>query len=191
MKWDKFFDQKIKEIAKGKLVLDVGTNQRLVEDLKKYESFFKDVDYKTFDQAPGADIVGDLCQMDIESDSVDGIICRAVLEHVKYPKKAIEEIHRVLKPGGKCLGYVPFLYPIHAEKGKYGDYWRFTKQGLELILRDFSQIEICPVYGFCETWLRLLPVKLLRRILAPVGRFLDLIFRRYNQTSGYYFFVIK
>lgn len=190
--WDGFIREKMNELAKCRNVIDVGTNQPFVEDLARFKDAFKDVDYKTLDQQPGADIICDICKMDsVLSESVDGVICRAVLEHTKFPKQAIDEIHRILRPGGKFFGYVPFIYPFHAEEGAYQDYWRFTSQGIKLLLRDFKDIEICPVYGFFETWFRLLPLKFLRRSLAPVGRLLDSITKRYRQTSGFYFYATK
>jgi ubiquinone/menaquinone biosynthesis C-methylase UbiE len=43
----------------------------------------------------------------------DAIICISVLEHVFEYDKAINEIERVLKPGGKLLLTVPFGFPHH------------------------------------------------------------------------------
>lgn len=54
-----------------------------------------------------------LKQIDIEaidepSNSFDVIICFHVLEHILNDSKAIEELYRVLKSGGKCLIQTPF-----------------------------------------------------------------------------------
>ena len=75
------------------------------------------------------------------------LLCIAVLEHIENPFKATGELYRVLKPGGYCLVYVPFLYYYHAEQGYYGDYWRYTRDSLEHLFKPFSTIEIHNVRG--------------------------------------------
>lgn len=44
-----------------------------------------------------------------ENNSFDLIICSEVLEHLKDDKKALKELHRVLKPNGKLIITVPNL----------------------------------------------------------------------------------
>lgn len=191
--WEKFFDEKIKEIAKEKTILDVGGGKKFQKGMAQYKELFKDCDYKTLDNVAEyqPDILGDIANIPIDNNQIDVVICKAVLEHVKYPAKAVSEIYRILKPDEKCLGYAPFLYPIHAEKWKYGDYWRFTNQGLEHLFKGFSKIEIQLVRGSLETIFYLLPISFLRKILSPLARIFDHIFKTKGQPSGYYFFVVK
>jgi SAM-dependent methyltransferase len=49
----------------------------------------------------------DLAKIDLESASVDLVISRSVLEHIKDIEPVYREIHRVLKPGGHFLFLVP------------------------------------------------------------------------------------
>jgi ubiquinone/menaquinone biosynthesis C-methylase UbiE len=191
--WEKFFEQKIKEIAEAKEVLDVGGGKKFQKSLSSYQELFKDCHYQTLDNVAEyePDILGDITNIPLKDGEVDAVICKAVLEHVANPFLAVSEIHRILKPAGKCLGYVPFLYPIHAEAGKYGDYWRFTEQGLRNLLKGFSQVEICPVRGSLETMFYLLPMPFLRRVISPMARRIDNIFKTKGQPSGYYFFAVK
>lgn len=58
---------------------------------------------------PGVDYVTDLEHglPFLETDSVDEIISRHVLEHIENFQFLMEEIHRVLKPGGKKVITVP------------------------------------------------------------------------------------
>lgn len=191
--WEKFFDQKIREIAQEQVILDVGGGRKFQKEMAKYQNLFKNCDYKTLDNIAEyqPDILGDIANIPVGDNKIEAIICKAVLEHVQEPFKAASEIYRVLKPGGKCLGYIPFLYPIHAEVGKYGDYWRFTEQGLKYLFRNFSQVEIQPVRGSLETMIYLLPVSILRKSLSPLVRIFDNIFKTKGQPSGYYFFLIK
>lgn len=64
-------------------------------------------------------------------DSFDAVLCTSVLEHVENVEQAVAEIARVLRPGGRLLVAVPFLYPEH--EAPY-DFWRTTHQGLRSVL---------------------------------------------------------
>lgn len=50
----------------------------------------------------------DLLDLQIDDNSFDWIICNHVLEHIPKDTKAMSEIFRVLKPGGKALLQVPY-----------------------------------------------------------------------------------
>lgn len=190
-KWDKFFDEKIKEIAKEKEILDIGGGFRFQKDLDKYQDIFKNSDYKTLDLEVDykPDIIGDICDLPIKDESIDAVICKAVLEHVPEPQKAAKEIYRILEKGGKCLIYVPFLYPYHAYKNVYKDYYRYTKDGIKYLFRDFNSIEICSVRGNLETVFNLTPLRKIR-ILTPLIRFFDKFFSG-QQPSGYHIYLVK
>jgi ubiquinone/menaquinone biosynthesis C-methylase UbiE len=57
---------------------------------------------------PSAEIIqGDAREMPFESKSFDLVVCSEVLEHVPDPELAIEEIRRVLRPGGFAIITVP------------------------------------------------------------------------------------
>jgi SAM-dependent methyltransferase len=89
------------------------------------------VDFVKFDHV---DIISDFeTSLPIKSESVDGVLSAAVLEHVKDPVLHISEIYRVIKPGGKFFVIVPFLFPYHAAPG---DYNRWTAPGIE---KDLTQ----------------------------------------------------
>ena len=47
----------------------------------------------------------------------------------------MEEIHRVLRPGGVVAISSLMFMPIHAHPW---DYWRFTPEAFELLLKDFD-----------------------------------------------------
>ena len=69
----------------------------------------------------------DICSLNIEDDSFDLVCCDQVLEHVKEPQKAMDELARVLKPGGKMVVTTCFMNMRH---GAPSDYWRFTVEAL-------------------------------------------------------------
>lgn len=103
--------------------------------------------YDVLDVSPGpkVTIVGDLqnCPQ-IPDNTYDVIVCTQVLEHVPNPFLASGELYRILKPGGTLLFTVPAAYPYHAIPK---DYWRFTRDSLQLLFGErFENIEIT-AYG--------------------------------------------
>ena len=97
---------------------------------------------------PGA-IIANLAEIPVESDRYDTIVFNAVLEHVHYADKVIQELRRVLKPGGHLLLCVPFTQPYHGE----ADYRRYSRDGLlELAaLHKFETVEMFPVHTLAQT----------------------------------------
>lgn len=77
---------------------------------------------------PGVDVAADAEQLPFPNDVFQRVECDAVLEHVRNPVKVMEEIRRVLAPGGYAHLVTPFCHPFH-EYPK--DYRRFTIDGLK------------------------------------------------------------
>ena len=46
--------------------------------------------------------------IDEPDDSYDIVICYHILEHIENDLKAMKELKRILKPGGKCFIQTPF-----------------------------------------------------------------------------------
>ncbi|CAD7963764.1 unnamed protein product [Amoebophrya sp. A120] len=68
------------------------------------------------------DVTSDITAIPLPSNSIDVIVCDQVLEHLPKPIAAIQEIHRLLKPGGKFFlshPYGSFLHnlPYHYNGG--------------------------------------------------------------------------
>lgn len=91
------------------------------------------------------DIVADVTvEIPLPAESVDTVICTEVLEHVRDPLAAIAEMARVLRPGGYMILASPFVHPVHGSV----DLWRFTGDGLELLLRQAGlPLQWCGVQG--------------------------------------------
>jgi len=87
----------------------------------------------------GVQVLGDAQALGIREASFDVVLCTEVLEHLPEPQRAIDEMFRVLVPGGQLLLTTRFLFPIHDEPH---DYFRFTKYGLRHLLRRFEIIEL-------------------------------------------------
>ncbi len=194
-KYQAFVDAKTHEIAREKIVLDIGGGERFQKWLAPYKDLFKDCDYKTLDVAgAGADIEGDIHAIPLPDASVDGIICHSVLEHVENPIKAMEELHRVLKPGGKLFFYVPSIYPYHARKGVYQDYWRFFDDTIKSLFLGFREVTIVKRGGYFTALSFFVPFQhRMRFMLDPLAHILDRLFRtgRRTTTAGYYVWGVK
>lgn len=93
-------------------------------------------DYESIDLEPrGGDRAtwtGDLTRMpQVPAARFDTIVCHQVLEHLPEPERALGEMHRTLKDGGKLVVSVPHLSRLHELPH---DYFRFTPQGLRVVL---------------------------------------------------------
>lgn len=72
----------------------------------------------------------------------DAVFSFAVLEHVLNPTTCVEEIKRVLKPGGVVYCQVPFLQPVHAYPNHY---FNMTSHGLTSL---FAELDVRHVGSF-------------------------------------------
>jgi len=94
------------------------------------------------DAESGATHIADLCECNcrsVSSGCYDLVICTEVLEHTKHPWRAMKEISRLLKPNGLVAITTPFNFRIH---GPAPDCWRFTEDGLRVLLENFNAVEI-------------------------------------------------
>ena len=201
--WDSFFKEKVTKIlSEKKRIIDIGGGLRISK--KKGNRFdpqrvwmlplIEKVKYLIMDPVPDfePDVVGDIHAMPFADNSEEAIVCLAVLEHIENPFKASAEMYRVLKPGGYCFIYVPFLYYYHAEKTYYKDYWRYTKDTFPVLFKDFSKMEVVSVRGAVGTLVRLSPLGRFK-IIEGLAYFIDKITGKLksNQVSGYYIFLTK
>ena len=68
----------------------------------------KNLDYTTTDlYSPLADVKADICDLPFENDTYEVIFCNHVLEHIPDDTKAMQELYRVLKPGGMAILQIP------------------------------------------------------------------------------------
>jgi len=68
----------------------------------------KNIDYTTTDLfSPLADVKADICDLPFDDNSYDIIFCNHVLEHIPDDTKAMQELFRVLKPGGMAILQIP------------------------------------------------------------------------------------
>lgn len=88
----------------SKKVLHFAPEQAFYKRFRK----MKNLDYTTTDlNSPLADVKADICQLPFADNFYDIIFCNHVLEHIPDDKKAMQELYRVLKPGGMAILQIP------------------------------------------------------------------------------------
>jgi SAM-dependent methyltransferase len=189
----------IDKIKNNMRVLDIGKSMR--EDFNKIKcKEIKTLDINIFDDYP--DIQLDLSEeVEIEKTELyerfDVIICLAVLEHVYNPFIAIQNLKKMLTHNGIIFGYVPFLYHYHAPRDLYfQDYYRYSKDGLAYLLKDFKDIKIYPVRGRLSSAMHILFGSMWKKTFEKLkfNLFLDRFFSKNKnsmQAGGYNFIAIK
>jgi SAM-dependent methyltransferase len=162
--------------ARGRL-LDMGCGA--VPLYAVYRPFVSDViciDWERNGEAsPHLDLTVDLNgPLPLASESVDTILATDVLEHLVEPAAAVAEAARILRPDGRLIAGVPFMYWIHEQPH---DYYRYT----EFALRSFAErsglevVELAPYGGlpeiFCDMIAKAIGVYAppsLRPVLWPI-----------------------
>ena len=93
---------------------------------------------------------GDITRISFINDYFDGIVCGEVLEHIPNHVAAIQELYRVLKPGGYCIITVPVNPKLWGETDEsVGHVRRYEKDELELLFTETGFIvDECHYWGF-------------------------------------------
>lgn len=113
----------LKNFPKGSLFLNIGSGvHKPHPDILNVDILY----YK------GVDVVANAEELPFATGSVDAIVCESLLEHVPRPQKIVDEMYRVLRPGGQMYIVIPFIYPFHASPN---DFYRWTRTGLLEMLK--------------------------------------------------------
>jgi SAM-dependent methyltransferase len=135
-------------LKSGARVLDAGAGEG------SYKHHFAKQCYVGLDLAIGdaawnysrLDVIANLENLPFPGATFDACINIVTLEHVIHPQRVLCEISRTLRPGGRLLLVAPLEWEEHQQPH---DYFRYTRFGLELLLKraGFSQISIAPTGG--------------------------------------------
>jgi len=92
------------ETSSALKVLHFAPEQEFYKRFKKQTN----IEYTTTDLlSPLADVKADICNLPFEDNAYDIIFCNHVLEHIPDDTKAMQELFRVLKPGGMGIFQIP------------------------------------------------------------------------------------
>lgn len=85
-------------------VLHIAPEQCFLDIFRKQQN----LNYITSDlQSPIADVKADICDLPFKENEFDVVFCNHVLEHISNDTKAMQELYRVLKPGGFGIFQIP------------------------------------------------------------------------------------
>jgi SAM-dependent methyltransferase len=116
---------------RGRL-LDVGCGTKPYRALFKVDEYLGlDIDSETTRRRGVADVLYDGTRFPFEGARFDAVLCNQVLEHVFNPDAFVDELRRVLTPGGRLLLTVPFVWDEHEQPW---DYARYSSFGLRSLL---------------------------------------------------------
>jgi SAM-dependent methyltransferase len=90
-------------------------------------------------RTPLVDVMARAEQLPLIDAHFDLVICTQMLEYVAQPSLVVDEIYRVLKPGGKLLLSVPSAAPDAGEES-----WRMLPAGLHSLMSRFHRVEVVP-----------------------------------------------
>ena len=190
-----FRDQILNEIKPNDDVLDIGKAMR-----DKHQNIvcksLETLDVNDFGSYP--DIICDICSdvTDLQN-KYDKIICIAILEHVYDPFRAVSNLRKMLKNNGIIYGMVPYLYHYHAPQDlKFQDYFRFSKDALAYLFKDFDTVELYPVRGRISSSLHMMFAGRWKNYMEKtnINIFLDKFSsneKNLKQCSGFNFIVKK
>lgn len=88
----------LKIAEQGAQVYAVDISQPMIEEAKKKKKE-KEIDIVEFS-------VEDAYALPFDNGMFDTVICNNALHNMKYPRKALSEIERVLKPGGRLIATI-------------------------------------------------------------------------------------
>ncbi len=92
--------------------------------------------------------LGDIEKVPLADASVDLAILSQALHHAQHPQAAIDEAHRILRPGGQLLLLDLKEHSFEAARELYADVWLgFSENALHGFLRQagFDQVEVSVV----------------------------------------------
>lgn len=171
----------------------VGTSLNLGSGPRRLGACVKSVDIQAFQNV---DVVASMDSLPFENASVARIVCDNVIEHIRVPAVAVNEIHRILETGGVAYISTPFLYPLH---GSPGDFTRWTEQGLRGLFEEFEFVELgmragpfsaltaylcylfATIFSFGSNRLYELLVNLSMFLFVPI-KLLDIVFNYWPQS---------
>ena len=79
------------------------------------------------DERSAPDFIGAVEQTGLPGSEFDLVLCTQVLEHANNPAIGMNEIFRILRPGGYLVATAPHVWFYHPHPS---DNWRFTQEGL-------------------------------------------------------------
>lgn len=192
-----FMDEDMKNFSVRGKTLDIGGARKpdYIHEIKKDSDFSLEI------------IDGLLNPINFEKDALpfgdatfDSALMCNVLEHIYNHNFLVAEAHRILKPGGSLVGFVPFLVQYHPDPE---DYFRYTEKALHIIFEKANftnivvrRVGVGPFMVHCNNLLQRLPL-FIRPFFFAWNYALDSLYAKLKPNVkkhfplGYSFHVVK
>jgi SAM-dependent methyltransferase len=122
-------------------LLDIGCGTKPYRDLFPTTIYVGlEIDHESSRKRGIADAFYDGTVFPFADGEFSAVLCNQVLEHVFNPQEFLSEVHRVLKPGGRMLLSVPFVWDEHEQPF---DYARYSSFGLAALMRESGFRVVC------------------------------------------------
>lgn len=169
---DKFLLRQLKMLSPKIKVIDIGglkSKKRSRFDINHFDLF---VTYVNLNTKFCPDTQADAVALPHPNSSFEVAICCELLEHVPDPRAVIKETYRILRPSGRVLITVPFLYPIHGDPYDYG---RYTDHYWHSVLEEvgFQDISIERQGLYYSVMVNFLKLYANRRWRTPIRQLLS------------------
>lgn len=130
------------QISPDALLIDLGAGPNQFAELTDQFTSIIRVDFVPYQDV---DVIADLGKrLPFQDHVADAVLLSNVLEHIADPDAFLSEAHRIMRPGARLAGIIPFLLGVHQRPY---DFQRFTDIGLErhLQLAGFKNIQITAI----------------------------------------------
>lgn len=169
----------VRSVVKDGPILDLGTprpfqkEMAVVRDVSASPVFCAD-----YVPSPDVDLLADAHELPFADGSIGGLLCSHVLEHVRDPYSVVQEVRRIMKPGGLAYFTVLDFWPYHANPGVYPDYHRFKPDAIDLLFSDWRSVRTLRGGGVAQIITTYLPNR-----IRPLGQWVANRFdKRYPTT---------
>jgi len=186
-----------KEVLQG-VIIDIGGGKSA--DYLSFMNRAEGATFKTFDVKIGEKIDFEKDTLPAKDGSYDTVLFLNVIEHIYNHQHIANEVIRIIKPGGKLVGFVPFLMWYHPD---HRDFFRYTHEALEIILKTAGAKEISiqfvgygPFTAASQMIVGILP-KPLAVVMFVINYMLDYVYLKLRPSNtnrhalGYCFTVTK
>lgn len=120
-------------IPAGSMVLDAGAGSAPYKHLVSHANY-ESADFEMVDKAYAkSTYVCDLRNIPVEEGRYDFVLFNQVMEHLPDPRSVLNELFRVMKPGGRLIYSGPLFYEEHEQPY---DFFRYTSFGVNLLFKE-------------------------------------------------------
>jgi SAM-dependent methyltransferase len=137
---------------------------------------------------PEVDLVCDGRRVPCPDGAFGAVLCGAVLSYVRDPQAIVDEIHRVLRPGGAAYVSLPSSAPhTSGLPGLPGDVLRFAAEAPKVMFDGFSDVRVLRGGNLAQLAWTYLPARLRR---PAVQRVVNLVDTRLHTTTTPTYYVL-